>query len=183
MVLFTSVSKPCAKNNDGTMLVALENLENYIHEADCVGLDGGYAKFIKQVVAKNENLHAKNFLYPCQKEPNKPLSYNETKYNEKFGIACLLLNIKKIVELGKIEAGDAHKAWLEDEFDYPKQDDIEATLSLPVTLQEKQSHMNSIEKHQKQLLDGNNIESDEDMEEESYEIDKIVGHKSDKNGI
>ncbi|KAF8580435.1 hypothetical protein K439DRAFT_1237676, partial [Ramaria rubella] len=34
---------------------------NYIHEADCVGLDGGYAKFIKQVVAKNENLHAKNF--------------------------------------------------------------------------------------------------------------------------
>ncbi|KAF8576760.1 hypothetical protein K439DRAFT_1622614 [Ramaria rubella] len=90
---------------------------------------------------------------------------------------------KKIVELGKIEAGDAHKAWLDDEFDYPKQDDTEATLSPPVTLEEKESHMNSIQKYQKQLLDGNNIESDEDMEEESYEIDKIVGHKSDKNGI
>ncbi|KAF8589097.1 hypothetical protein K439DRAFT_1333581 [Ramaria rubella] len=160
MVLFTSVSKPCAKNNDGTMLVALENLENYIHEADCVGLDGGYAKFIKQVVAKNENLHANNFLYPCQKKPNKPLSYNETKYNEKFGsfrstieawfgelgiiFTCVLLNIYKIVQLGKIEAGDAHKAWLDDEFDYPKQDDIEDTLSPPVTLEEKESHMNSI---------------------------------------
>ncbi|KAF8582255.1 hypothetical protein K439DRAFT_1618425 [Ramaria rubella] len=91
--------------------------------------------------------------------------------------------MKKIVELGKIEASDAHKAWLEDEFDYPKQDDIEATLSPPVTLQEKESHMSSIEKYQKQLLNGNNVESDEDMEEESYEIDKIVGHKSDKNGI
>ncbi|KAF8577768.1 hypothetical protein K439DRAFT_1621869 [Ramaria rubella] len=87
--------------------------------------------------------------------------------------------MKKSVELGKIEASNGHKAWLEDEFDYPKQDDIEATLCPPVTLQEK----NLIEKYQKQLLDGNNIESDEDMEEESYEIDKIVGHKSDKNGI
>ncbi|KAF8580511.1 hypothetical protein K439DRAFT_1228628, partial [Ramaria rubella] len=39
MVLFTSESKP----------------------SDCVGLDGGYALYLKQILAKNKKLHEKNF--------------------------------------------------------------------------------------------------------------------------
>ena len=51
MVIGTSESRPCKDHPDGVMFTQM-NLDN-IEKEDCVGLDGGYTLFIKQVVQKN----------------------------------------------------------------------------------------------------------------------------------
>ena len=45
----TSESVPCKDNPDGLMFTEMD-LDNIIEVGDCMGLDGGYTLFIKQVL-------------------------------------------------------------------------------------------------------------------------------------
>ncbi|KAF8590129.1 hypothetical protein K439DRAFT_1230742, partial [Ramaria rubella] len=84
---FRDYPGPYRNVEKGLLLIyhLISDLQSYIDKADCVGLDGGYALYLKQILAKNKKLHEKNFSYPIRKQPKQKLSANEERYNEKFG--------------------------------------------------------------------------------------------------
>jgi hypothetical protein len=83
MAILVSKSSPCRDNNDGTMLVRMK-IHKYIHELDCIALDGGYTQYIKKLVA-DTSLSKKNFCYPIRKSRGKDLVQDEANYNKMFG--------------------------------------------------------------------------------------------------
>ncbi|KAF9964335.1 hypothetical protein BGZ73_001912 [Actinomortierella ambigua] len=134
-------------------------IQNYMHEMDCVALDGGYTQYIPSIIDKS-SLSKSNFCTPVRKKAHKPLSKEEANYNTIFGafrsqmeslfgelgrtfekhnnrapiqvdkaktynlqlkLALLLLNIKHMVTLLKIQEQPLHAAWKSDGFDYPQQ--------------------------------------------------------------
>jgi hypothetical protein len=83
MAILVSKSLPCKDNNDGNMLVAMK-IQRYIHQLDCIAVDGGYTQFIKRVV-EDTDLSKKNFCYPIRKTRGKDLEKVEANYNKTFG--------------------------------------------------------------------------------------------------
>ena len=221
MVIGTSESRPCKDHPDGVMFTRM-NLDS-IEKEDCVGLDGGYTLFIKQVVQKNRNLHDLNFYHPVRKPKGDELLQVETKFNKELGslrssieakfgelknvfekfhqkpirtscakifnlqfkVACLLLNIKKFVALGKLKVEEPHLLWYHTAgFDYPSGNtELDSFRSL--TLREKIEQSITLSKHQAAVLanpDKNRSDidiSDIDMsnEEDIFEIEKIEGDR------
>ncbi|KAI9238892.1 MAG: hypothetical protein BYD32DRAFT_359835, partial [Podila humilis] len=138
MAILVSKSLPCKENNDGSMLVSMK-IQKHIHLLDCIAVDGGYTQYIKKVVEDTE-LSKKNFCYPIRKSHGKDLAQDEANYNKIFGsfhsqieaefgelatynlqlrMCLLLMNIKKMVALLKLEAYPIHCAWARDGFDFP----------------------------------------------------------------
>jgi hypothetical protein len=84
MILFVSDSLPCRDYNDGTMFLQM-NLERMIHAVDCIALDGGYTRFISQLLHDAPNLTDTNFCCPVRKSTGVPLSSSEALFNNMFG--------------------------------------------------------------------------------------------------
>jgi hypothetical protein len=84
MILYVSESKPCKNFNDGTMFTNM-NINNKLHQLDCLALDGGYSQFVQKVIDNSNILNIKNFVYPFRKPKNNKLNDNENKYNLIFG--------------------------------------------------------------------------------------------------
>ena len=83
MAILVSKSLPCKDNNDGSMLVGMK-IQRYIHELDCIAVDGGYTQYIKKIV-EDTDLSKKNFCYPIRKSRSKDLAQDEANYNKIFG--------------------------------------------------------------------------------------------------
>lgn len=98
-------------------------------------------------------------------------------FNLQFRVACLLLNVKKFVELGHIEPYPHHMSWLENQFDYPSEDTLNFEALRISTLKEKQEDSEKLSKYQAQILAGSTLdESDEEMED-TFEVERILDHK------
>ena len=222
MIIMTSESVPCKDNPDGLMFTEMD-LENIIEVGDCMGLDGGYTLFIKQVL-KNTKLEDCNFICPICKPRGVELTRDETAYNESYSsfrssienkfadigkvfemfnnkrsyqtsyikffnlqlrVACLLLNIKRFVELGNIRPNDTHKLWLNPGFDYPSGETPDPEPCRIQTLREKREQSKKIYNRQEALLankdenmphkDGSNTDMSD--KEGIFEIEKIVNHR------
>src|SRR3979490_3236857 len=91
-------------------------------------------------------------------------SSDYTTFNLQFKLACLLLNIKKFVDLGVIKPSPQHLLWLEDRFDYSHDGDSDIESHMITTLKETSSSFDEMSKCQKRTLDSlNNDNSDEEM--------------------
>ncbi|KAI8875557.1 hypothetical protein K501DRAFT_163462, partial [Backusella circina FSU 941] len=87
-ILYGNKEYPGAHNEIDKGLVLLYQLVS--GTSDCIGCDGGYNLFIKQLEeickAKSENiLNDDNFVYPIRKEPGINLTSTEDRFNKTFG--------------------------------------------------------------------------------------------------
>lgn len=89
-------------------------------------------------------------------------------------LACLLLNVKKFVTLGDIQAQPHHSSWISSEFDYWQESNLETYENL-ASLKESRGHAGELLKLQRQFLNLD-IAIDEEMEE-TYEIEEILEHR------
>jgi hypothetical protein len=127
----------------------------------------------------------------------KPIKTSDIKnFNIQYKIGCLLLNIKKFVQLSNIEIQNEHQKWLHNDFDFPSSqfnDNINHNIvDIIPTLKEKINNSNTLKILQEQFLglkindnsnhiyENINITEDNNMEflnDESYEIESILDHK------
>lgn len=84
MILFVSRAAPCATNNDGSMLVAMD-LSNKISRFDVVCVDGGYTLFRDRILRMNPHLQIESFVTPIRKSKGVNLSAEEIAYNQLLG--------------------------------------------------------------------------------------------------
>jgi hypothetical protein len=84
IILYVSESKPCKNFNDGTMFTNM-NINNKLHQLDCLALDGGYSQFVQQIIDKSSTFNIKNFVYPFRKPKNNTINSEENRYNSIFG--------------------------------------------------------------------------------------------------
>lgn len=113
-------------------------------------------------------------------------------YNIQLKLACVLLNIKKFTELSGLNPLHKHSLWLKDGFDYPNNSDIKEDL---IKLEYKMADINLMKDYQHDLLNSiisnNNIyieeknHSNQDIidKEKHYEVQYIISHRLDKNGV
>ena len=95
-------------------------------------------------------------------------------FTVQFRLACLLLNVKKFVNLGNIQPQPHHSSWLSPEFDYWKEENLETYENLP-SLKDSRGNAQELLKLQREFL---NISLDDDEEMEGiYEIDEIIDHR------
>src|SRR3979490_872066 len=83
-------------------------------------------------------------------------SSDYTTFNLQFKLACLLLNVKKFVDLGFIKSSPQHLLWLEDRFDYSHNVDSDIESHMITTLKETSSSFDEMSKCQKRILDSFN---------------------------
>src|SRR3979490_2231271 len=83
-------------------------------------------------------------------------SSDYTTVNLQFKLACLLLNVKKFVDLGVIKPSPQHLLWLEDRFDYSHNVDSDIESHMITTLKETSSSFDEMSKCQKRILDSFN---------------------------
>ncbi|KAI9243204.1 hypothetical protein EDC94DRAFT_531518 [Helicostylum pulchrum] len=130
-------------------------------------------------------------------DPYKNIRVTKLKtYNLQLKLACLLLNIKKFIELGNIEPTELHKKWADDDFDYP--DEIITVTSSTVSY--KLENIKKIRDFQSDIflklnINDNNdslnnkvidIDNDINMEDEykHYDVSYIIKHrKNEDNSI
>src|SRR3979490_1756784 len=104
-------------------------------------------------------------------------SSDYTTFNLQFKLACLLLNVKKFVDLGVIKPSSQHLLWLEDRFDYSHNVDSDIESHMITTLKETSSSFDEMSKCQNRILDGVNYVDCDEEGDELYEVDKIISHK------
>ena len=96
-------------------------------------------------------------------------------FNLQFKLAALLLNIKKFVEVGKVQTQPHHLYWMQADFDFTN-NKAEIIVESP-SLKDQMQHASDILSCQRKLLDLE-ITGDEHMEEDGvYEVDHIVSHR------
>lgn len=97
-------------------------------------------------------------------------------FNLQFKLASLLLNIKKFVELGKIQTQAHHLYWTQSDFDYTD-NKVEIPIESP-SLKDQMQHASDILSCQRKLLELDIAEDDEQMQEDdTYEVEKILKHR------
>jgi hypothetical protein len=99
-------------------------------------------------------------------------------FSLQFKVACLLLNVKKFVELGKLQAEPNHISWTRSQFDYPSDNTQNSESSRISTLKDTVEDAEKMSKYQAQLVAGANAnDKDEKEMEDTYEVEKILNHK------
>ncbi|KAG2228452.1 hypothetical protein INT48_008651, partial [Thamnidium elegans] len=127
----------------------------------------------------------------------KPIKTSDIKiFNIQYKIGCLLLNIKKFVQLSNMEIQNEHQKWLHNDFDFPSSqfnNNINHNIvDIIPTIKEKIDNSNTLKILQEQFLglkmndnsshiyENINIAEDNNMEfvnDDSYEIECILDHK------
>jgi hypothetical protein len=97
-------------------------------------------------------------------------------FNLQFKLGALLLNIKKFVEVGKIQTQPHHLYWTQTDFDFTN-NKTEIIVESP-SLKDQIQHASDILSCQRKLLDLE-ITEDEQMEGDSstYEVEQILNHR------
>jgi hypothetical protein len=97
-------------------------------------------------------------------------------FNLQFKLASLLLNMKKFVELGKIQTQPHHLYWVQSDFDYS--DGTADIVVESTTLQDQRQHATDILSCQRKLLELEVTEDDDKMEDDStFEVEEILRHR------
>ena len=97
-------------------------------------------------------------------------------FNLQFKLASLLMNIKKFVDLGKIQTQPHHLYWTQTDFDYS--DGTAEIVVESTTLQDQRQHASDMLSCQRKLLELDIGEEDDKMEDERiYEVEKILSHR------
>jgi hypothetical protein len=114
-------------------------------------------------------------------------------YNIQLRFCCALFNIKKIVDITRLDMLPKYSKWMEKEFDYPDKNNITCKST---TVLFKFNNMNIMKNRQLDTLSAllNNIDIDEKIElinennmidnesQQSYEVQYIFKHKTNDNG-
>ncbi|KAF8970748.1 hypothetical protein BGZ46_010401 [Entomortierella lignicola] len=127
---------------------------------------------------------------------NAPIRFSDSKiFDLQYKLCCLLMNIKKIVDVAKIPTQTHHTFWMQDTFDFPnstehqmtyeKQPGIKVKLRYGQSLLEQQeAFMSEISSHVSidtaGLADISMIAASLD---EEYEVSKILDHQGDEEEI
>ncbi|KAI8327746.1 hypothetical protein BC941DRAFT_363916 [Chlamydoabsidia padenii] len=190
-------------------------LNKFFKYGDCLTFDGLYSNTLNEVIKKYNNIdfniNEDNFIYPVRKQKNIELTQDEDLFNKHLGgyrsiietitkfktynlqlkLACLLLNIKKFVEIGNIDVTYLHKRWTEDNFDFP---DTKINVTAP-TVSYKISNIQKIRNYQNELFtkiiyENNNLNNNtncinddlhmtdlDNKNDECYEVSYIIEHK------
>jgi hypothetical protein len=97
-------------------------------------------------------------------------------FNLQFKLVSLLLNMKKFVELGKIQNQPHHLYWTQSDFDYS-----DGTVEIVIestSLKDQRQHASDILLYQRKLLELEIADEDDKMEDGStYEVEKILKHR------
>ena len=104
-------------------------------------------------------------------------------------LACLLLNIKKIVKLLNIPDETHHAKWLLQKFDYNYQDD-EKELPITFSMKTKLEHSEQMLQLQQQFIGVNLLEESDPVEVEMtssdecmFDVEKIIDHQGEGQSI
>lgn len=133
-------------------------------------------------------------------DPYKNIRVTKLKtYNLQLKLVCLLLNIKKFVELGNIAPTDLHKKWADDDFDYPEEAvniisntvtyklenikkirDFQSDIFLKLNIVDSNNNLNN-----KLVNTNNNIDIDNDInmdeKDNHYEVSYIIKHRKNED--
>lgn len=111
-------------------------------------------------------------------------------YNIQLKLSCVLLNIKKITELSKLNISHKHSLWLNDGFDYPNSSNIQEDL---IKLEYKMTDIKIMKDYQYDFLNSiinnneifieDNVHVSDKNQEKHYEVQYIISHRLNKNGI
>ena len=96
-------------------------------------------------------------------------------FNLQLKLSSLLLNVKKFVELGKIQTQPHHLYWTQTEFDFSN-NRTDIIIESP-SLKDQIQHATDILSSQRKLLDLNITEEDKMEEDGTYEVEQIVSHR------
>jgi Chromo (CHRromatin Organisation MOdifier) domain/DDE superfamily endonuclease len=112
-----------------------------------------------------------------------PYMTNIKYYNIQFKVACLLRNIKLFVEKYNIQHDIYYELWRNENFDFPTSK--KKVVYMLNNEQEQMEKINRIEELQDKFLqarvDDDLIDTDDELLEDEYEIEKIVDHKYENN--
>jgi len=96
-------------------------------------------------------------------------------FNLQFKLGALLLNIKKFVELGKVQTQPHHLYWTQADFDFSNN---EAEIIVESSsLKDQMQHANDILSCQRKFLNLNITEDDKMEEDNTYEVEEILRHR------
>ena len=96
-------------------------------------------------------------------------------FNLQLKLASLLLNIKKFVDLGKIQTQPHHLLWMQTEFDY-YDNKIEIVIESP-SLKDQMEYANDMLSCQRKMLDLDVAEDQHMDEDNEYEVEEILEHR------
>jgi hypothetical protein len=104
------------------------------------------------------------------------ITSNAVGFSLQFKVACLLYNIKRFVEIGRIPTQPSHILWMENLFDYPSGDSLDFESLRISTLKETAEHSEKMSKYQAQLLANTDMGGSDEEMEETYEVDRVLNH-------
>jgi hypothetical protein len=96
-------------------------------------------------------------------------------FNLQFKLAALLLNIKKFVEVGKVQAQPHHLHWTQADFDFT--DNKAEIIVESATLKDQMQHASDILLCQRKLLNLEIAEDDKMEEDGVYKVEQILEHR------
>lgn len=128
-------------------------------------------------------------------DPHKNIRVTKLKtYNLQLKLACLLLNIKKFVELGNIEPNLLHKKWEDHNFDFPEENVTVISNTVSFKLENIKKIRNfqndmilklQVNDNNKESININNVDNDICMDRDTndhFEVSYIVKHNENIDG-
>ena len=110
-------------------------------------------------------------------------------FNIQFKLACLLLNIKRFVELRNIQSNPTYEQWILDKFDYLYDDQVvkDDEFIYNPSLRSLNDGAEQMLMLQQQFIEMNVADTqshglDAMEDDQTYEIDRIIDHGHDDNG-
>ncbi|KAF8918518.1 hypothetical protein BGZ58_004823, partial [Dissophora ornata] len=194
MAVFVSQPAECRDFNDGTML-SRRAIEKKIDRLDCIAVDGGYTQHLPGITNSSELLAPKNFSSPIRKPRGIELTNAEKRHNDMFGsfrsriesyFGDMQTTFSKFSHSTVNQTEMHHSLWTQDEFEYPDDSEQSAMQPTSPSLKARVNEARSLARLQDTFLnlaaapaDGDLDMEDDPETENTYEVQKIVGHRGE----
>ena len=196
------INEVITKYNNIGLDISLDNFCFPIRKEKNIPLDLDELNFNKQLSGYRSTIEAffgnfSNTFSRFGPRANVRITKERT-FNIQLKLSCLLFNIKKFVELNKIDEKSYYKLWMEENFDFFNNvDSFNNIINAPKTLYKKENITNMKSKQKEKLdqllAEGNMkrnsqktkmIVDDEQLNDpEEFEIQYIVSHKEVNENI